>query len=526
MRFLLILLLLAANAYAQPQPPPLSNPVALTQGGSELSNAVTANSTFGNINNLAVSTSVIQFQGSSPSLSGLVGNAKALQVLLHNTSATNFTLLHESASSSAANRFTLPDSASYIVPPATAVVVYYDTINLRWKLADQILKVGSPLTKSGSTVSIPAATTSVNGYLTSSDYTTYLDNWKQTGSDIYNTNTNNVQITLYPCVSLTTYSTCAAKSPQCTAGASGNCSIYDGNESGCNGEVQCSYNLGDNTCTGSFFQSGDCSGSYNADDGTSSKLQVKSTVQCSGSPSSCASLVGNDILCNAQLDCSYTASTCDSYSDETTCNDNGCSWSAAFCSGDNSQPNTCPNYDNDQTSCEGVGCTYTDNSCSTHDGDQATCEGLAPDCIWYAGDSTCRVACQGDNSAANSCPSYDGDSVTCNDSGCTYVDATCGGSNASCSGSARACNTFTSSGTCTTQVGCTYSTTPAGRFQGDLIATSDGFLKFEKTTAGAPSNADCNADDERGRLVIDTTNNRLYICNGLSRGWDYTALTN
>jgi hypothetical protein len=29
-----------------------------------------------------------------------------------------------------------------------------------------------------------------------------------------------------------------------------------------------------------------------------------------------------------------------------------------------------------------------------------------------------------------------------------------------------------------------------------------------------------------GSVGIDTTNNRLYVCNGATRGWDYTALTN
>ena len=37
---------------------------------------------------------------------------------------------------------------------------------------------------------------------------------------------------------------------------------------------------------------------------------------------------------------------------------------------------------------------------------------------------------------------------------------------------------------------------------------------------------DCDSNNERGRMSIDTTNNRLYICNGATRGWDYVALTN
>ena len=44
-------------------------------------------------------------------------------------------------------------------------------------------------------------------------------------------------------------------------------------------------------------------------------------------------------------------------------------------------------------------------------------------------------------------------------------------------------------------------------------------------SAGAPAATACDEDSERGKLVIDTTNNRLYICHGAARGWDYIALT-
>lgn len=54
----------------------------------------------------------------------------------------------------------------------------------------------------------------------------------------------------------------------------------------------------------------------------------------------------------------------------------------------------------------------------------------------------------------------------------------------------------------------------------------DGYYaQFENYSAGVPLAGDCDADAERGRLFIDTGNNRLYICNGAARGWDYTALT-
>lgn len=52
-----------------------------------------------------------------------------------------------------------------------------------------------------------------------------------------------------------------------------------------------------------------------------------------------------------------------------------------------------------------------------------------------------------------------------------------------------------------------------------------GYFQFDKTSSGAPPVNDCNDNAERGRLVIDTTNNLLYICNGSVRGWDSVALT-
>lgn len=58
------------------------------------------------------------------------------------------------------------------------------------------------------------------------------------------------------------------------------------------------------------------------------------------------------------------------------------------------------------------------------------------------------------------------------------------------------------------------------------LHVADGkYAQFEDNNAGAPATADCDSNTERGRISIDTSNNRLYICNGATRGWDYIALT-
>ena len=55
--------------------------------------------------------------------------------------------------------------------------------------------------------------------------------------------------------------------------------------------------------------------------------------------------------------------------------------------------------------------------------------------------------------------------------------------------------------------------------------TNDDYLRIDDED-GAPPAGDCDANDESGRMIIDYTNDRLYICNQRSgRGWDYIPLT-
>lgn len=62
--------------------------------------------------------------------------------------------------------------------------------------------------------------------------------------------------------------------------------------------------------------------------------------------------------------------------------------------------------------------------------------------------------------------------------------------------------------------------------QSALHVPDGKYAQFEDFNAGAPAAADCDADTERGRMSIDTTNFRLYICMGATRGWDYSTLNN
>ncbi len=52
-----------------------------------------------------------------------------------------------------------------------------------------------------------------------------------------------------------------------------------------------------------------------------------------------------------------------------------------------------------------------------------------------------------------------------------------------------------------------------------------GYAQIDSSIS-IPVSADCDSDAERGRLILEYTNNRMYICNGASRGWDYLVLNN
>lgn len=69
-------------------------------------------------------------------------------------------------------------------------------------------------------------------------------------------------------------------------------------------------------------------------------------------------------------------------------------------------------------------------------------------------------------------------------------------------------------------IGMTSGTTPVST----LHVPDNKYAQFENNNAGAPPTADCDGDTKRGRLAIDTANNRLYLCMGATRGWDYMAL--
>lgn len=500
----LLLAFLAVNAsYAQPIPPSLSNPVKLTQGGNELSGAATVISTSGTFTAQALSTGKLIYTNSGTiALHGIVSDAKAKTVIVFNQSSSNFTIVNNSVSSASNDRITTPNSTTFTLRALSGVELFYDTNSSRWRFARDIFTVQSPLVISASgVISIPQASGSTSGYLSAADYATFLagTKWSNagTGNDIYNTNSESVLLVRYDCADLTTYATCQPQvASGCVMTSANSCNDFDGDQSSCEAEPQCSWS--DPICDGNYFSA--CSGIYRQDDTSGAKLQVNSATQCFGTAASCASL-GYGSNCSDQDGCTNIENSCPDYpSDETGCVGAGCSFTPESDCGAIGPTS--------QSACEDQGgggiCAATmGGDCADWNADEGACLTYAPDCTWD-GIDTCS-----------------GTYIT----GCSgTLPSTCTGNNSYCAGTATACASIVGSSNCTDQDGCTFGVAPAARLQGDTIVTDDGYLQAEKTSAGAPTSGDCDASGELGRFVTDTTNNRLYFCNGATRLWDYMPL--
>lgn len=68
-------------------------------------------------------------------------------------------------------------------------------------------------------------------------------------------------------------------------------------------------------------------------------------------------------------------------------------------------------------------------------------------------------------------------------------------------------------------------TTPQSTLSvGSVNDATNSYAQIDSVN-GAPTAGDCDTDLERGRMIVDFSNHRLYVCNGATRGWDYSALT-
>jgi hypothetical protein len=106
----------------------LNNRVRLT---SEFSQTLT-----GNTDDLAIGAVLrVRLVGNTFNLTGMVPNADGHLVWLQNADAADALVLVHDATSTAANRFYLPNNANYTLQPRSAVWAQYDGASARWYIA-------------------------------------------------------------------------------------------------------------------------------------------------------------------------------------------------------------------------------------------------------------------------------------------------------------------------------------------------------------------------------------------------------
>lgn len=477
-------LLLAFSAFAQPVPQ-VKYPVPLTKGGTELNNTITTISTNGTLNNVALTTSILKFTGSSTqTITGIVSNAKAQKVLICNLNgSTVLNISHESASSTAANRINLPDSATYAVTYNSCTELFYDTATSRWRLTDEVIKVNYPLYRVGTTIYEYQASPYQYGYVSSYDYGTYLDNWFQSNNDIYNTNSNNVWVnqtvddgtlakfqvqgasacygtpTACDASPVNTNSTTCTTQYGCSWTSYGSCYVWSSDEVACNAQVGCLFSAG-TACSVSG------SGDYSA------CVSQGGSCTWDANYSSCSDYTGSgEGACNSVTGCAWSANTCGSIGNSTDCNNaSPCNWVYQNCS----------DFNSDEGSCNANMCAWTPAS-------YGDCSLLPyPDCVMTSGCSDFGDHCEGmyfiadshcDGSYGGSCQ---GDNSYCSGS---YVSSySCNGTfgngcneNYYCAGTPTLCTVApvsTDSSSCALQSGCAWTALPAISANGPMRSTT------------------------------------------------------
>lgn len=110
------------------------------------------------------------------SITGLRGGVKGRMIRIFNDGLYSISLTHQSASSTAENRFKFSSGFSAIIPPGANVSLYYDATGSRWTDSDRNASgaVLCDLTKA--TVNIAAgAITKVTGFTVVNDYYGFYD---------------------------------------------------------------------------------------------------------------------------------------------------------------------------------------------------------------------------------------------------------------------------------------------------------------------------------------------------------------
>lgn len=132
-----------------------------------------------NQNNYALpsAVAVVTFDlNAAREITGFVAPTSARHITIWNRSAYNLTLKHESASSTAANRFFFA-GADFIVPPNQPVSLFYDTYSSRWRMVANYHAATAAEIWAGSARKIitPEAWTAAHAFVDLGTITTALD---------------------------------------------------------------------------------------------------------------------------------------------------------------------------------------------------------------------------------------------------------------------------------------------------------------------------------------------------------------
>ncbi len=153
-------------------------PISLVNGGWGITNTRTDIATTGTINNQAVASVWLNYTGGSPvTLTGLdvTGLADGTEIIITNSLSdtnANFTLGNAATGSSPSNRFRFPSNVA--LRTGQSVRVRVNATANGWTLVGQAYSVQSPLLQTGTIFSIQQVSSSLNGYLTTSDYDTHI----------------------------------------------------------------------------------------------------------------------------------------------------------------------------------------------------------------------------------------------------------------------------------------------------------------------------------------------------------------
>lgn len=115
----------------------------------------------------------------SRTITGLTAGTDGRYIVITNVGSNPLVLAAESSSSTAANRFALGATLTLAANGGTVALIY-DGTSSRWRplvakggSSESPLTFNAPLSRSTNTVSIPAASGSTNGYLSSTDWTSF-----------------------------------------------------------------------------------------------------------------------------------------------------------------------------------------------------------------------------------------------------------------------------------------------------------------------------------------------------------------